>query len=131
MMIKELMNILWGLPENTPLLVVSGRSGARMVDGRLLLGGCDEVTTMGPIEKDLEDLNDVTNILRKLSNKKAIVAWIAEWSEVNNDLSRDAWPAIMGIQIKTNDCEGDLLQIWVEKEIFANGRMIRISQQVF
>ena len=131
MIVKDLMNILWGLPENTPLLVVSGRSGASMVDGRLLLGGCNEVTTMSPIEKYLEDLNDVTNILRKLSNKKAIVAWIAEWSEVNNDLSRDAWPAIMGIQIKTNDCEGDLLQIWVEKEIFANGRMIRISQQVF
>lgn len=79
----------------------------------------------------LEDLNDVTNILRKLTTKQAIVAWIAEWSEVNGDLSRDAWPDVMGIQIKTNDCNGDLLQIWVEKEIFAEGRMIRISQQVF
>lgn len=131
MMVKELTKILWDLPENTPVLVVSGRSGASLVDGRLLLGACDEVTTMGPIKKDLEDLNDVTNILRKLTTAQAIVAWIAEWSEVNSDLSRDAWPAIMGIQIKTNDCEGDLLQIWVEKEIFTEGRMVRISQQVF
>lgn len=131
MMVKELTNILQGLPKNTPILIVPGKSGASMVDGRLLLGACNEVMTVSPIEKDLEDLNDVTNILRKLSDKKAIVAWIAEWSEVNNDLSRDAWPAIMGIQIRTNDCEGGLLQIWVEKEIFANGRMIRISQQVF
>ncbi len=86
-------------------------------------------------KKDLADLNDETNMLRGISSAKDIDNWIVRWREHNAECDNggdwhDRFPSIGDITISSDIIDG-VLQIWVEKNFFIDGKVIKLAQQVF
>ena len=86
---------------------------------------------------DLEDLNDMTEMLRKISNSSDIDKWITQWRADNAKTDADvetAWndsfPSVGDISI-TSDIVDGVLQIWVKKTFMSAGRVICVAQHVF
>lgn len=90
----------------------------------------------GTIGTDLDDLNDMAKMLTAISSASIIDTWITAWRDRNAKVSgkddkwHDCFPSVNGITISSDIVDG-MLQIWVEKNFFVNGRVIRIGQQVF
>ena len=85
--------------------------------------------------RTLQDLDDMSNMLRNVSSAKDIDAWITRWRDENakNDKKEDwhdCFPSVGDITISSDIVDG-MLQIWVEKHFFINGKVIKIAQQVF
>lgn len=86
-------------------------------------------------ERDLTDLNDATNMLREISSATDINNWIVRWQEHNTECDKDSdwhnrFPSIGDITISSDIIDG-VLQIWVEKNFFIDGKVIKLAQQVF
>lgn len=89
------------------------------------------------VRKDFEDLNDMTEMLRKLSNCSDIDKWITQWRADNAKADadtegtwNDSFPSVGDISI-TSDIVDGVIQIWVKKTFMISGRVISIAQQVF
>lgn len=86
--------------------------------------------------KTLHDLEDMANMLRNVSAAKEIDAWITRWRNENakTDGNKEDWhdcfPSVGDITISSDIVDG-MLQIWVEKHFFINGKVIKIAQQAF
>ena len=86
--------------------------------------------------KTLQDLDDMSNMLRNVSSAKDIDAWITRWRDENakNDGEKEDWhdcfPSVGDITILSDIIDG-MLQIWVEKHFFINGKVIKVAQQAF
>lgn len=86
--------------------------------------------------KTLHDLEDMANMLRNVSAAKEIDAWITRWRNENAETHgnkeewHDCFPSVGDITISSDIVDG-MLQIWVEKHFFINGKVIKIAQQAF
>jgi hypothetical protein len=89
---------------------------------------------MSNFKKDLVDINDLTALLQKLSTRDAIIEWVKQWQTQNQAVDGTDWsssfPCVADMTIRIN-IESGTASIWVEKELFENGQVIRLSQQVF
>lgn len=76
------------------------------------------------------DLQDLQYMMNATTNADSVRAWIKRWRELNESVDNDDWtdkfPSVSDISIVEKD-----LTIWVEKEIFTNGLMMRMAIQVF
>lgn len=94
------------------------------------------ILTSGISKKNLTDLDDMTSMLRNISSAEDIDDWIAQWRNENakNDGSEKNWndcfPSVGDITISLDIVNG-ILQIWVEKNFFIDGKVIKLAQQVF
>ncbi len=87
------------------------------------------------MKKDLDDLSDMTEMLRQLSNAENIDKWITDWRAKNTENSgcdnwNDSFPSVEDISI-TSDIVDGMIQIWVEKHFYFDGKVLRVAQQVF
>jgi hypothetical protein len=77
------------------------------------------------------DLQDLQSMMSATTNADAVIQWIRKWRDDNEQIDEsgdwtDKFPSVSDISIVEKD-----LTIWVEKEIFMNGLMMRMSIQVF
>jgi hypothetical protein len=80
--------------------------------------------------KHFADLKDLQSMMSATTNADSVMAWIKRWRELNESVDNDDWtdkfPSVSDISIVEKD-----LTIWVEKEIFEGGLMMKMSIQVF
>lgn len=81
-------------------------------------------------EGHYDDLNDLRVMMQETTTNEKVLTWINKWRNENATVDDDDWsdrfPGVQDILIKEENNE-----IWIEKEIFQKGIMLRISMQVF